>query len=485
MARINTSKALVGKTVTLLDGEKVKITEAIASGYNVEGRSKRIATRCICLDGKAFKEIERLPLSELNVEDGYVTMKDAKAAKKSDKKDEKQKAKKPGQSVKPEAKEKSGKVQRKKPAKAEDDESESDADPVRITEVTEALATAITERLTCYAKTTAALDELQNLIDNSFTVKHGTEFSDNGIQVTIAIEYDVTPVEEENETESRPEVVEIDADLMKKAKKRIGKKVGKKLAKAIKSNYDLDELVIGTKLDKDGEEVIVLGPDAEDADILVVFVTETEKFRKIGAGNLSKYELVMEEVEAESDSDDFEEDEDDTDSDEDDNDDSDDTDNDDSDDNGSADDADDAEGMIISLDDEDLEGLDKKATAKFFRKMSEKTGVEITYGSVVTDGEDKMALVGINEDGGLHFKYVDADDNDLYSFDEDDLADVLKMTAVMDEAEASDELNEDFDLDFTDMDEETLRNYVIEQELVKENRAKRMNKKQLLKLVSE
>jgi len=106
MARIETNTNLVGKTIVLLDGTKTKIEDAIASGYKVKGRSTKVATRCVIKEGSHFREIERMNMSQLeDTGEGYVKLKDAKAAKASTKK--------------PDAKEKTPKASKKaaKPAK--------------------------------------------------------------------------------------------------------------------------------------------------------------------------------------------------------------------------------------------------------------------------------------------------------------------------------------------------------------------------------
>ena len=86
MARIESSETLVGKLVTRLNGERVKIVDLLAGGYKMAEGRKLSARNLTKVKGK-FVEIEKTDIRLLDPQDGYVLVKkDAGAVKPDDKK---------------------------------------------------------------------------------------------------------------------------------------------------------------------------------------------------------------------------------------------------------------------------------------------------------------------------------------------------------------------------------------------------------------
>jgi hypothetical protein len=74
MARINSSEALVGKTVTRVDGSRVKIAGTLVGGYKMAEGRKLLARNLTKANGK-FIEIEKTDIRMLEEQDGYVRVK--------------------------------------------------------------------------------------------------------------------------------------------------------------------------------------------------------------------------------------------------------------------------------------------------------------------------------------------------------------------------------------------------------------------------
>jgi len=86
MARIESSETLIGKLVTRLNGERVKIVGLLAGGYKMAEGRKLSARNLTKVKGK-FVEIEKTDIRLLDPQDGYVLVKkEAGAVKPDDKK---------------------------------------------------------------------------------------------------------------------------------------------------------------------------------------------------------------------------------------------------------------------------------------------------------------------------------------------------------------------------------------------------------------
>ena len=86
MARIESSETLVGKLVTRLNGERVKIVDLLAGGYKMAEGRKLSARNLTKVKGK-FVEIEKTDIRLLDPQDGYVLVKkDSGSVKPDDKK---------------------------------------------------------------------------------------------------------------------------------------------------------------------------------------------------------------------------------------------------------------------------------------------------------------------------------------------------------------------------------------------------------------
>ena len=90
MARIESSETLVGKLVTRLNGERVKIVDLLAGGYKMAEGRKLLARNLTKARGK-FVEIEKTDIRLLDPQEGYVLVKKEAASGKpaSDKPDDK------------------------------------------------------------------------------------------------------------------------------------------------------------------------------------------------------------------------------------------------------------------------------------------------------------------------------------------------------------------------------------------------------------
>lgn len=458
MARIETSTNLVGKVITLMDGTKTKIEDAIASGYKVKGQTKRIATRCVVKKGSGYAEIEKLPMTQLiDTGEGYVELKSAtakapaKAAAKTTAKAPTSKSAEPRtrKSKAEQSKEFDklakgiigGKTTRKTKAEAPAEprtrvrRKKSAAEPVTLTEVNEGFTAALAERLFDHLKDNDLLKfDADNVtpITNAVDVKYSAEFAaPNMIHVTFGFEYAMPEAEPEGAESA------LDDAVIARAAKKVGTTVGKKLALAIKKAYGIpaSEFLPGTVLSLSGAEFVYCGPSKDDADTAYLYSAETDKFRPVTSANLVKYEMVAEEVEEE---DDEEEDED--------------VDFDDGDDEEEGEEeeeesSDDTEYTYHSITKAHLADVSKSVTAKYHDRMAEMWGVDadvLVPGLVLTDGETTFAYVGFNNKGGL--LVVDIEDNDLMVYKKADVATLTDFAAVIgDDEEAEDADDAEFE----------------------------------------
>ena len=513
MARLETSTNLVGKSIVLLDGTKAKIVDAIASGYKTDKSSKRIATRCVVKKGSGFAEIERMDLRLLeDTGEGYVVVKSsadkpakttAKAsAKASAKPAANTSAKSKAAEKKPATNKKAERTSKRTPkAEAEVAETRSRVrrkpkavEGVTLTEVTQEFTESLAERLYEHLRDSDLLKfDADNVtpITNAVDVKYSAEFAKpNMIHVTLGFEYALPEPEVESDAASA-----IDDAVIARASKKVGKTVGKKLAAAVKKAFGLtaDDFQPGIVFNLNGADFVYCGPSKDDTDVAYFYGVETDKFRPVTIANLTKYEMVAEEVE-EPDEDEEEEDEEDED----------DTDFDDSDDSES--DAD--EYTYVSVTKEHLADVNKNVTAKYHAKMAEMWGLDadvLVPGLVLTDGETTFAYVGFNNKGGL--VVIDVADGDLMIYKKADVDTLTEFAAVVgddekaedaDDAEESDEEEEeeeedgddDFDFDdepsddFSDLTQDELIDKVVELGLTTPRKAANMKESKLRELLA-
>lgn len=467
MARIETNTNLVGKTIVLIDGTKSKIIDAIASGYKVKGRTARIATRCIVKEGAHFKEIERMSMTQLeDTGEGYVKIKDAKAAKKPATKKEAakpaaKKSDKKADKKKPAAEEKAPKVRRRKGAKPETDDSYQNlakaiieggrAKPAVEIEMTdEALTDAVAKRLVNVIENSdiaKVCADNKTPIANALQVTYGGEFAAdaNVIQITLNLQY-AKPVA----ATGGAIVATLDADLQKRAAKLAAKKVGKVLAKAIKEAFDLEdanELLQGTVLHTaEGEEFLFIGESAKHAGKALMFSTDSQSFKSFSGSKLSEFEIVEDnklsddEDEEEADEEEEEEQEDEEEEEQED-----------------ASDSDD-EYEYVAVNKDQLDMVNKKVTAKYHAELAERfntTEEVLIPGLVLTDGETTFAYLGCDSKGGL--LVIDCGDDGegedvlLYAKAQvKELEDFNPVLGSSDDADAADDFGGEDDADDSD-----------------------------------
>ena len=523
---IATNKALIGKSIVLLDGTKTKITAAVATGYKVADRSVRVNSKQVAKKGAMFYEIPNVSLRELNdTGNGYVEFSDKAMQKKvgTDAFLEKPAGKKPaGRKAKPEAEAKTSgrKTSGRKPKPEPEEEKPSkvrrkaaDVDveettgrtvkrrgaknagtemgdfgikpkgTVSLSEVGEPLAKVITERLMAVAKDSslAKFDENNAAIQNAFEVGYSTEFDRTGgdIRVTMNFKYALAQPEPEEINGG----YEISPELAKKIKSRVGKTVGKKLAAAIAEHLGVDASVMtaGTLLAREGEDgqFVFCGASVDDNNKAVLFNTETEKFRTISTGSLSHYELVAEDDEEDEEEEEDEEDE----EDEDDSEDGEDSD----------DDSEDGEEYeYVSLTKKQLAGRDSEVTEENLSMLSELWGVPesaLVAGLKLTDGEDTLIYVGMDEDADL--LVIEEGGKEVVAFNNEDISGLSDYSPVVsdEDGEDSNEEDEDFeegeDDDYDDMDEDELRDIVVQKGLAKVRAAENMSEKKLRALLAK
>lgn len=536
MARIETSTNLVGKTIVLADGTKSKIEAAIASGYKVKGRTTKIATRCVVKEGAHFKEIERMSLTQLeDTGEGYVKLKDAKAAKKPAAKADKKatgkaaagkagaKAKTSGKT----AKEKEPKVRRKTSEEHSDDYqalAESiikggRAKPaVEIEQTDEALTDAVAKRLydtlmqTDIAKVCA---DNKTPIANDLNVTYAAEYAaeSRSVQITFNLQY-AAPV-------SVAAAPELDEAVLKRAAKLAAKKVGKVLSKAICAAFDLEDandLLPGTLLISDDETYAFVGESAKHAGKALMYNVAGDSFKSFGADKLTDFELVAdeEEEESEEEEEEVEEEEEEEESEEE------------TEDEGEEAGEDD-EYEYVSVDKDQIDLINKKVTAKYHAALAERFNVSeeaLIPGLVLSDGDTTFAYLGCDSKGGLLVIDTDAEDEDdnvlLYSktdlqelegfypsvgdsteddgedFNDDESEEEGEDDGEEDGEEEEDgedgedgEDDNDFDFDdapsedLEDLSEDELRDRVLELGLTTVRKADKMNAKQLRALLEE
>lgn len=471
MARIETNTNLVGKTIVLIDGTKSKIIDAIASGYKVKGRTARIATRCIVKEGAHFKEIERMSMTQLeDTGEGYVKIKDAKAAKKPAAKKEAakpaaKKADKKADKKKPAAEEKAPKVRRRKGAKPETDDSYQNlakaiieggrAKPAVEIEMTdEALTDAVAKRLVDVIENSdiaKVCADNKTPIANALQVTYGGEFAAdaNVIQITLNLQY-AKPVA----ATGGAIVATLDADVQKRADKLAAKKVGKVLAKAIKEAFDLEdanELLQGTVLHTaEGEEFLFIGESAKHAGKALMFSTGSQSFKSFSGSKLSEFEIVedneLSDDEDEEEADEEEEEEEEELEDEEENEDASESDD---------------EYEYVAVNKDQLDMVNKKVTAKYHAELAERfntTEEVLIPGLVLTDGETTFAYLGCDSKGGL--LVIDCGDDGegedvlLYAKAQvKELEDFNPVLGSSDDADADDDFEGEDDEDDNDADD--------------------------------
>lgn len=533
MARIETNTNLVGKTIILLDGTKSKIEDAIASGYKVKGRTKRIATRCIIKEGSHFREIERMNMSQLeDTGEGYVKLKDAKASGKKTNKKETAAPKAPKTSGKKtggkDSKEKEPKVRRKTKVSGGEDELDFNdfsatavagsiikggkAKPaVEIEAVDEALTDAVAKRLADFvvnSDVAKVCADNKTPIANALDVTYGAEYAPEGnvIQITLNLQY-AAPVKA---TAVAPE---LDEAVAKRAAKLAAKKIGKVLAKAIKAAFDLEDandLLPGTVLTSDGAEFVFVGESAKHAGKALMYSADTDGFKSFGADKLADFEIVADESEEEEedeieDEDEIEEEEEEEESSED----EEDGEEDDGEEDGESQDA---EYEFVAVDADQLELVNKKVTAKYHAALAERFGVDeeaLAPGLMLTDGETTFAYLGCDSKGGLLVIDLsdDADEDDnVLVYSKADIKTLTDFSPVIDSGEADDaeeedgeeedfeeedgeEEEDDFEFndlpseDLEDLSEDELRDRVVEAGLTTVRKSENMTAAQLRKLL--
>jgi len=540
---IATNKALIGKSIVLLDGTKTKITAAVATGYKVADRSVRVNSKQVAKKGAMFYEIPNVSLRELNdTGNGYVEFSDKamqkkvgtdafleKPAKATGKKTSGRKpaedkpakttgrktsGRKPAEDVE-DVEEKPSKVRRKA---ADVDVEETTGRTVKrrgaknagvemsdfgikpkgtvsLSEVGEPLAKVITERLMAVAKDSslAKFDENNAAIQNAFEVGYSTEFDRTGgdIRVTMNFKYALAQPEPEEINGG----YEISPELAKKIKSRVGKTVGKKLAAAISEHLGVDasDMTAGTLLVREGEDgqFVFCGASVDDNNKAVLFNTETEKFRTISTGSLSHYELVAEDEDEDEDEEEEEEEEEESEEDEEDEDDSEDGEDSD-DDSEDGEDEDGEEYEYVSLTKKQLAGRDSEVTEENLSMLSELWGVPesaLVAGLKLTDGEDTLIYVGMDEDADL--LVIEEGGKEVVAFSNEDISGLSEYSPVVsdEDGEDSNEEDEDFeegeDDDYEDLDEDELRDIVVQKGLAKVRAAENMSEKKLRALLAK
>lgn len=465
MARIETNTNLVNKTIVLLDGTKTKITGAIASGYKVKSRTTKVPTRCVVKEGTHFREIEKLPMSQLeDTGEGYVKLKEAKASgKKTSKKETaapKASGKKTGKtsakSAKP-SKDKEPKVRRKSSEEQSNDYQNlaqaiikgGKAKPaVEIAEVDAGLTESIAQRLVGVLETSdiaKVCADNKTPIANALEVTYGGEFAAdaNIIQITLNLQY-AKPVPATVEPE-------LDEAVAKRAAKLAAKKVGAKLAKAIKEAFDLEDandLLPGTVMSHEDGQFVFVGESAKHTGKALMYSVGSDSFKSFTADKLSEFEIVgedadEEEEEEEEESEEEEEEEEDESEDE-------------GEEEGSEEEE--AEYDFIAVDADQLKLVNKKVTAKYHNDMAERFNVSpdvLAPGLVLTDGETTFAYLGCDSKGGLLVidmaEDADEDDNVLV-YSKADIKSLTDFSPTL--GDADEDAGEDLDFEDEENEEE-------------------------------
>ncbi|QZE59561.1 hypothetical protein MPK66_gp317 [Erwinia phage pEa_SNUABM_2] len=461
MARIETNTNLVGKTIVLLNGTKAKIEDAIASGYKVKGQTKRIATRCVIKEGAHFKEIERMNMSLLeDTGEGYVKLKDAKAAKASTKKPAaKEKAPKADKKAAKPAKEKEPKVRRKS-SKEKGDEYQDlahaiikggkRAAPVEIAEIDADLTDCVAQRLVDVLNNSEVAKlcaDNKTPIANAVEVTYGAEFAPetNVMQITLSLQY-AKPVQ----ALSRPTLENAEAIALR-AQKMAAPKLSMKLKKAIREAFSLEDandLELGTVLLSDGEEFVYFGESAKHVGKALLYVVETDKFKSVLGSTLGEYEIPdeedgeEEEEEVEDESEEEEEEDEVEDGEEED-----------------GEEEDDAEYEYVAVNKDQLDMVNKKVTAKYHAALAERfntTEEVLIPGLMLTDGETTFAYLGCDSKGGL--LVIDCGDEgegeDVLMYSKSDIKQLDDFNPVMGEADEDGEESDAEEDDGEDGDDE-------------------------------
>ena len=476
MARIESSQALVGKTVTRIDGSTDKIVGLLAGGYKMAEGRKLSARNLTKVKGK-FVEIEKTDIRLLEEHEGYVLVKKEAASGKSD-------DKKP--SVKPSD---------KKPAGKSDDKKTGGTRRV----VQKPMIAAVDETIAgdvLSAVKTAIASALSHMFGNDMDVSAECEFNASRIVVTSAIDFVLPKPEPKAVASGLPERYAELADEVNAPSKHYEQVVPKALVKKFEG------LVVGSvlTLGEDGTEFIFLGFNAETKEVFLLN-TETGKKRRLAADKFAATAALVdddqdEEFEETSDEDEeFEEDEDEDDGDDEDEE-PEDEDEDDDEDEGDDEDeeSEDDAYQLGPIDSAIMKRLDLKSDSlsAVAKTLSEEwEGDESAAASIIpgvlVDSEDgdTYILHGVNAEGKVILKLLGAaDDKGVRKTTVAQLC--SKYTPVPASEEESDaEHDEDGAADFSDMSEAELRDEVLARGLTTPRKAEAMDADDLIALLSE
>ena len=475
MARIESSQALVGKTVTRIDGSTDKIVGLLAGGYKMaEGR--KLSARNLTKVKNKFVEIEKTDVRLLEEHEGYVLVKKEASSGKSD---DKKPSGKPNDDKKPSGKssdaKKTGGTRRvvQKPVIAAVDETTAG-------DVLSAVKTAIASALS-------------HLFGNDMDVSAECEFNASRIVVTSAIDFVLPKPEPKAVSSGLPERYAELADAVNAPSKYYEQVVPKSLAKKFEG------LVVGSvmTLGEDSIEFLFLGFNAETKEVFLLN-TETGKKRRLAADKFATLAALVseddqdEEFEDEDGEDEESEDEESEDEDDEDDEESEDEDDEDEDDEDeeSEDDAyqlgpiDSAIMKRLNLKSDSLSAVAKALSEEW--EGDESTAASIIPG-VLVDSEDgdTYILHGVNAEGKVILKLLGAaDDKGVRKTTVAQLC--SKYTPVPASEEETDaEHDEDEATDFSDLSEDELREEVLARGLTTPRKAEAMDADDLIALLSE
>ena len=460
MARIESSQALVGKTVTRIDGSTDKIVGLLAGGYKMaEGR--KLSARNLTKVKNKFVEIEKTDVRLLEEQEGYVLVKKEASSGKSDD---------------------------KKPAGKSDDKKTGGTRRV----VQKPMIAAVDETIAgdvLSAVKTAIASALSHLFGNDMDISAECEFNASRIVVTSAIDFVLPKPEPKAVSSGLPERYAELADEVNAPSKHYEQVVPKALVKKFEG------LVVGSvlTLGEDDIEFIFLGFNAETKEVFLLN-TETGKKRRLTADKFAATAALVgddqdDEFEETSDEDEeFEEDE----ESEDEGDDEDEESEDEGDDED--DESEDDAYQLGPIDSAIMKRLDLKSDSlsAVAKALSEEwEGDESTAASIIpgvlVDSEDgdTYILHGVNAEGKVILKLLGAaEDKGVRKTTVAQLC--SKYTPVPASEEETDaEHDEDGAADFSDMSEDELRDEVLARGLTTPRKAESMDADDLIALLSE
>ena len=481
MARIESSQALVGKTVTRIDGSTDKIVGLLAGGYKMaEGR--KLSARNLTKVKNKFVEIEKTDVRLLEEHEGYVLVKKEASSGKSD-------DKKP-----------SGKPDDKKPSGKSDDKKTGGTRRVVQKPVIAAVDETTAGDVLSAVKTAIA-SALSHLFGNDMDVSAECEFNASRIVVTSAIDFVLPKPEPKAVASGLPERYAELADAVNAPSKHYEQVVPKALVKKFEG------LVVGSvlTLGEDDIEFIFLGFNAETKEVFLLN-TETGKKRRLAADKFAATAALVgddqdDEFEETSDEDEeFEEDEasedEGDDEDEESEDEGEDEDEDEDEDEGDDEDdeSEDDAYQLGPIDSAIMKRLDLKSDSlsAVAKALSEEwEGDESTAASIIpgvlVDSEDgdTYILHGVNAEGKVILKLLGAaEDKGVRKTTVAQLC--SKYTPVPASEEETDaEHDEDGAADFSDMSEDELRDEVLARGLTTPRKAESMDADDLIALLSE